>query len=330
MSIEWTPGSDPETTGEFALVGGDLRFYPDAWAAGRGLRRAAGLLVKVEPKLAQIPVLFEWYDVDDPSDNDGPIDVDPGQNRAQTAGDNLRTLDWGAEFGFHPGTAANTDQNGKIRLGVTIGWTQPGNNFRVAAAARSEELSPVKVLADDPSSRLFFDKNDNNLFEQSAGEVALTETASACGMRVTPRLTVWRKLHVEVDDMGPVAGNTETRTSGVVTWDEENQIATVPVSGPALDWNRFGGGKLQDARGYVFQIVGNDLHTVFVRKFEGMIPESNSLVTIWDDDYLRDGEQVSSPDCAALAGAMAECYITVVYNDSALSEKTTYVMGPRP
>ena len=115
--------------------------------------------------------------------------------------------------------------------------------------------------------------------------------------------------------MGPVVGNTERRESGVVTWDDYNQIATVPLTTGGLEPSRFEGGMLVDVWGGLFCIAGNGPNEVWVHKSAGgSLPQSNASVIFWDDDFLLDGEQVPAPDCSMLAGAMAEAYITVLYD----------------
>ncbi|MHC4403261.1 MAG: hypothetical protein ACYTG0_26685, partial [Planctomycetota bacterium] len=99
-----------------------------------------------------------------------------------------------------------TDAAGQLRLVFNIGgWIQPGNNWRIVASGHEEELDRVKPLAMDWQGSLFYDKNQND--QQDGDEIDFEEfsdPSSQEGFKATTRLTVWRKLHVEVDSMGLV------------------------------------------------------------------------------------------------------------------------------
>ncbi len=67
----------------------------------------------------------------------------------------------------------------------------------------ADELNKVKPLAADDNSRVFFDKNKDDDINKDGPQpdAILDKNNSHMGIRVTPRLTVWRKLHVESDWM---------------------------------------------------------------------------------------------------------------------------------
>ena len=99
------------------------------------MRPKVDVIVTVTPVMAGITIDIDLFDVDDPSDDDGPIDTDPttDENNADNLGADLDTIT----------TNNTTDANGKVRGTVDIGSPQPGNNFRVAAGARAAELDPA-------------------------------------------------------------------------------------------------------------------------------------------------------------------------------------------
>ena len=90
----------------------------------------------------------------------------------------------------------------------------PGDNYRVIAAPRYEDLYFIEPVskADDPNTpgdqsetqgRLFRDSNPYDVYN---GEPIFDETAPlrvrTISVHASPMLTVWRRLHVEVDSMG--------------------------------------------------------------------------------------------------------------------------------
>lgn len=49
-------------------------------------------------------------------------------------------------------------------------------------------------------------------------------------------------------------------------------------------------------------------------------PASDALVWFWDDDFLRDGQDVPMPDTSELANAMAEAYVHILFDLPAQSD----------
>jgi len=311
-SIQWTTHTaNPSQAGDVNWVGSDImHVFPDAPAPHEAARPMVDVLVQLEPHVAGISVAMEWYEIDDP-DHDGPIDTTdpPPDQRGVNPADNSITFN---DAFLNPPPAS--DGNGIIRTEFDIGSLQPGNNFRVAAAGHSEHLSLVKPLAPSDEARLFFDKNDNDRFEPAAGDVAMEASTQYKSIRVTPRLIVWRKLHVEVDSMGAVAGNTIHDTSGTVTLNSDGTY-NVPLLTGGLDVNRFENGRLQDYQGYIYEIVNNGVANLTVRlSGNPMPPMSDADVWFWDDDYLRDGQDVPMPDTSQLGDAMTEAYVRVLFD----------------
>ncbi len=113
--------------------------------------------------------------------------------------------------------------------------------------------------------------------------------------------------------MGPVEGNTVQGTSGTVTPNADGTF-TVPVSvGEELEPNRFENGGLQDSQGYLYPIVSNTESSLVVQQGNNpQPPMSNAAVWFWDDDQLRDGQDVPMPDTSELGNAMAEACVQVL------------------
>jgi len=315
QSVEWVrhgnpDGSPSDEAGELvddALLG--KRFFPDAEAPGESARRKVDLLVQVAPSMAGIPVFARWHDVDDWTDDDGPIDQDPDP-RHRNNGDNFVT-GTGPEASLPP--SAVTDVEGRVRFTFTIGWIQPGNNFRIAVGGHSEEVWRTKPLAANWVAALFFDADEDDYWDDS--EELMDGSSLVHGIGTSEVLTVWRKLHVEVDSMGAVSGNTVHNVAAAVSDNGDGtydvQLAT-PLSSDDAN-NRFENGMLTDSQGYVYDIVSNDANVVRVRlSGNPMPPMANADVWLQDDDYLKDGWDVPMPDLGLMDDAYAAAFIEPV------------------
>ena len=123
----------------------------------------------ITPAIENIYIYFSWWDVDDPYTDALPIDT-TGSAGGDNKGEGASLLT----------DHAVTDGSGNARVTFTV-TMQPGDNFRIAA-------SPIASKVRKPD----------------AGE--LTQTMVDSGnlpdtVRLSEMLTVWRKLHVEVDSM---------------------------------------------------------------------------------------------------------------------------------
>ncbi|MGI8787523.1 MAG: hypothetical protein ACR2HG_07175 [Pyrinomonadaceae bacterium] len=153
--------------------------------------------VKATVGKPNVAVYFQNYDVDDPSDDD--IIDDNG-----SAGNDNRE---GRIIGQpYPPSAAGTlsdgstvcppsngmlcrltDSNGVATITFSV-TKQPGDNFRVAASTDPAYLSGVTV---------------NGTGLKDSANISLPTMKA----QQTDMLMVWRKVHLEVDSMGPVAFN---------------------------------------------------------------------------------------------------------------------------
>jgi hypothetical protein len=145
-SADWTAHVDePAEAGDLIAYGNDFRFYPDA-AAPVLDRPKVDVLAQVIPHVAGISVILQWYDVDDPSDADGPIDDDNALPNDVNNFDNL--------LSGHTMSFAGSDANGQIR--AVWEWTtfHPGNNVRVVVGPyRLAEFDLIKPLKDKEPGR---------------------------------------------------------------------------------------------------------------------------------------------------------------------------------
>ena len=125
--------------------------------------------------------------------------------------------------------------------------------------------------------------------------------------------------------MGPVQGNTVCATSGQVANNGDGTY-TVPVNvAQALEVNRFENGGLQDLQGYLYPIVDNTESSLRVRQGNNPAPPwSNGDVWFWDDDQLRDGQDVPMPDLTELVPAMEQAYVGVLQDIGDSNDLVTF------
>jgi hypothetical protein len=184
-----------------------LRVFPGA----RGLGPARDVVkVKVVLNVAppeEVDVYLRAFDVDDPSANTGPLD-DPGTGwgQAETWSSDNRGGVNGQPFGQFVKSAVDktSDEDNEHIKTLTFNegekekeayfrvTKQPGDNFRIAASNDRDLLLKLRNKDDEDGVDI-----TNKVTPASAGVYD----------RVSPVLTVWRKLHIEVDSMGPVTGN---------------------------------------------------------------------------------------------------------------------------
>ncbi|MBW3597049.1 MAG: hypothetical protein KY475_07210 [Planctomycetes bacterium] len=323
--IEWVdhadnPAGNPAEAGELTVdAAGQTRFYPDATAPGGDARKKVDIEIIITPALPNVTLYLWKFDVDDATDDDGPID-DDGQAVGDLNADNFPTnngVDPAAVLPF----SVTTDANGRARPTFEINWIQPGNNFRAAAAPRQPELFKVQPLADDDFSRLFYDANDNTTWESLDPEEFLLDEsgpapAQAHGIQATPTLTVWRRLHMEVESMGQVSGNIVHVVITGVT-DNQDGTSTVTLQNQLTDdLNRFEGGNLIASSGD-FVVLSSAQNSVIV---DNLVDAQGNPVLpplgnaeLWDDDGWLDGDDVDMPDTSELGPAMEKAFIEVSY-----------------
>ncbi len=284
-----------------------VRAYPDATNPGDPMRDKIDVVVSVLPQKANIPVLVNWYDVDEPAL--GVLDETDPQNVGVNPPDNFSGGRAAPDASLAGGALA-TDAAAKVRTTLSIFWAQPGNNYRVAAApggpGRQAVFDPLKPLAPDTAARLFYDRNGDGVLGQAPDEPTLDEWSAHKGIRITPELKLWRKLHVEVDSMGPVQGNTNLDIcqrgfeGPPGTW-----VVMLAIGG--LEPHRFQGGVLVDANGSWFPIRDNGQLTVLLPYQPGdPVPAEFAPVTLWDDDAQ---EMPEMPDTGLMEEAYGAAYI---------------------
>jgi hypothetical protein len=129
------------------------------------------------------------FDVDDPFDQLIGAMPDVGLIDGNTSGPDNRPI--GEPIQLFTGT---TGMDGKATVTLTVSM-QPGNNYRAAAAT---SLADIDVATQDKADSL------SASFESPTGTWRPNGNFNGyfpCATVWSPLLTVWRKLHVEVDSM---------------------------------------------------------------------------------------------------------------------------------
>lgn len=245
-----------------------MRIFPDKQSPTDTVNRA---MVRVRANTtypANTAIYFRSFDLDDPSTDVSPVDPN-GPNGNDNKG--------GGTGGF----TAYTDSSGIARIDFSTS-KYPGDNYMIAASADQAYLNSLTI-------------DGIRLRDPNTGGYLPTTKAKS-----TLMLTVWRNLHVEVDSMGPVTGNS---VNGNVT------DVLVPTSCPkgspndicrdtshrrvyvdqTLEWNRFEGGRFI-VDGIAYQVVSNLENYVYISTPD-WTPGMGRPFTLYDDDdfNLSDG-----------------------------------------
>jgi hypothetical protein len=273
---------------------GGSRIFPDRQTPGDTVNRRR-VRVKAESSLgANATIFFKSFDLDDPSSDATAVDFN-----GNAANDNRGDRGTPQQTGIlsQPNTAgssstisATTDVNGVALIELTV-TMQPGDNFMVGA---SDDQSYLNGLV----------ASGTTLRDSGGYILAVTDKAKA-----TPMLTVWRRLHVEVDSMGNVAGN---QVTGVVQSARPNNSRneTLLTLNQTLERNRFESGLISITGVGNFRVISNSTGGVTI---QGIVQSASvtgrPFILVDDDDFnSNDGANLDgdeAEDVAALAQALS-------------------------
>jgi hypothetical protein len=288
-------------------AGGGKRMFPErkpfAGVDGRRVRVAASLLLPT----AGVGVSFRSFDPDDPSSDAPPVDPNGsagGDNRGREGAGNLGS----------PWAQTGADGVARTTLQLTL---QPGDNFKVAATC-SDGSSLDGITVDGTDLR------------DAGGSLLPTSQAGASDL-----LTVWRRVHVEIDSMGLVSGNEVTGSVVKASPNVDRKQTALQVDrtlevGPVGN-GRFQGGRLTLSGAGSFPVI---LHTRNVLLVEGLLLDAavagRPFVLVDDDDFNDDdggtpdgdrGENVTAPDISLLEDSddparnvFAPAYVRPIYD----------------
>ncbi|MEO0454343.1 MAG: hypothetical protein AAFY98_09420 [Verrucomicrobiota bacterium] len=186
------------------------RIFPGKKTPSDTLRNKVTLKVDVGIPNAQVYV--KAFDVDDPTPTiddekeDGTYLIDPNDSSTEGVGDDNRedhVIPSGKEAGFFTSSDTATankqsDVQGIAEFEFNIGM-QPGNNYRVVASVFNEDIY-ADVQVTDPAATGYLGPDEDD-----------TPTPAS------PLLTVWRKLHLEVDSMEAPPEKTQRESPDNIT-----------------------------------------------------------------------------------------------------------------
>jgi hypothetical protein len=263
-------------------AGGGKRIFPDKLTPNDPIDRS---IVKVKAKISvaqpNVNVYFKSFDIDEPSTDSLPIDINGNSNGNDNRGFGGSTIYCSSSplnpcpLSSNAVEYATTDSNGEVVVYISVRSANPGDNFAVAASTKETEIRQASVYG-----LVIKDSTTNRTLQIGADR--------------TDMLTVWRKLHIEIDSMGIVQNNSATakfREGSVVG----NESVTLSAQN-FLDSGRFQGGRL---------LVGNDflevdknnitdlvLHSPFYPVT--VVPRRN--YTLYDDDDFNSDNGVNGFD----------------------------------
>ena len=210
-TLELNPRLGNEITVNRVAYGGGVRFFPDALSSSSfSAQRSVKVRAKVTPATPGVAIYFRSFDVDDSS---GLFN-----NTNHTGDDNQEgevRLNGQAKNGFFTGvpqgmpTMKMTDSNGiaEVEFNVTM---QPGDNFKIAASTRQNFVDSLTI-----SGQRIMNGNTALPQQPDPNQPAIAPAESV----VSQLLTVWRRLHVEVDSMDPPSLSSADANSNFVSCD---------------------------------------------------------------------------------------------------------------
>jgi hypothetical protein len=300
--------TDSPALDENPNIGGGQRIFPDDNTPGdTANRQQIRVTARVSNNIPNVRVYFGNFDVDDPT-TDPIIDTNGnqgGDNNGNVGGNSAGQLNL---------PSAVTNNSGVATVNFTV-TRQPGDNF-VIAAALEDEIGNITV-------------NGTDLMN---GNVALGDCDGTETICRSEMLTVWRRLHIEVDSMGNVSGNL---VSGAVPNEvrvRRNETAIVALNN-TLEVNRFENGRFV-LGGPSLEVLSNTANTITVRNNNQptVYAPANSQFQLYDDDDFNDnngtnldgdiGEDVTEPSRNLLTqgsddlntNVLAPIYIRPVYD----------------
>ncbi len=326
------------------------------WAEGKGLRVFPGKRwdgnkpssrtkqeLQVEVKLSAKPtrpvkVHLKSFDVDDPSTYDPILDDE------SVAEDNRHAEDPGRagmflESGSQTHSVELKDQS--VRTGFKVGL-RPGDNYRIVAGFNKKLVA--KLLNDDTALSKYRGDHSTKVVDPDM----LEETKSVPDARIrqhehyeSPVLTIWRRIHAELDTMDTVDQNDEMVTVTKVTPTKDWTFGTGGPKQQSLlqlknnlfhgelppesqsdrtgHFNSFAGGKLHLGK-EVFEVTGSSAHEqgyydeIRVAYDKSRAPLTaddfkNVKARLQDDDPERDGDPVPAIDFTLTHKLLARAYM---------------------
>jgi hypothetical protein len=295
-------------------MGNGRRIFPDKESPTDAVNRK---VIKVKAMLNGLPspgskVRFKVFDVDDPDtntviDSNGVIgDDNRGSPKPGTLSGDL----------MMPGTSDFIDiGTAEIEVAAYLTVTmQPGDNFVVAASADPSYFGSITV--------------DGTGLKHSVDGTLPTAKAKR-----TEMLTVWRRLHMEVDSMGVVIDN---KVEGNLTETKKVSIGnqTLNLSVNNLEPNRFEKGRLIIKRGVTLiadrKVIAlntttnaNTVNSVTINNNLGLfVIKAGDSFTLYDDDDYNGNNTMLIGDEGEFVSQFSESFKHLQSTDGNYSDNT--------
>ncbi len=256
---------------------GGQRFFPDRFNVTDSTNNTA---VRVKAVAApNVRVYFKAFDLDDPTSVfDLAGDIAGDDNNVHNANDPLA--------GTLSATSGVAAANGIAAVTLTTNRF-PGNNYMVAASLDQNYLSQLDV-----KGLALIDRNTQ---------------AAPTKAKTTQMLTVWRRLHVEVDSMDAVTGNivTGTVTRAYTTYTIKGTRCgrlgkpcpdytkhNIDVS-TTLDYLRYGDGTTQGRiiiSGVAYDVFYNHTNYLSIHTPNRTPPPIGAPFVLYDDDDFNNND----------------------------------------
>jgi hypothetical protein len=245
-----------------------------------------------------VDIYFQAWDLDDPSIAD--TDTSGNDNNDEVKGQfSIPSGATGCQIlstGIVPKIKCPTNAQGEAVVEFTV-TRQPGDNFAFTASQNSYSETDLSVVG-------------TNIFDSSNQQITnICTTQAVCRSEM---LTIWRRLHIEVDSMGIVTGNKVTgsfpytkkipNTDTLIVVDIDSQYAPLEI-------DRFVGGRLviNGGENRRYKIISNGASTLTLKPQHGnaSIAVAGETFSLYDDDDYNNldginvkgdmGENITNP-----------------------------------
>lgn len=270
-SLEFVDIDSPVVSNNNPNTGGGKRIYPDKTSPSDTTnRKRVRVKATLSAAINAMSVYFKSFDLDDPSSDSSPVDTNGSSGDDNRAASNKSGILAPAnQTGSSNTLTLVTSPQGVAEADLTV-TMNPGDNFMAAASGDPNIVSGIQI---------------DGITLKDSGNNTLPVTKA----KNTPMLTVWRKLHIEVDNMGAIGTNSQSGTVTAAVHQGAQTVVTLSVT-PDADRYIPGTIKIHNTNYAVQSYTGNQLT---INGNPNLNQINNKNFTIWDDD---DYDSDNNPD----------------------------------
>lgn len=278
-------------------AGGGSRIYPEKQTPSDSInRKRVRVRATLSGAVADIKIYFKSLDLDDPSANASPVDPN-----GSSGGDNRGNIPNGILSAVNTNGTTNTVTITTNSSGIAdadfLVTTHPGDNFMVGASGDPTITSGLVV------------RPDGTALEDAGGaDLPITKA------KQTTMLTVWRKIHLEVDNMGGVSGNSGFN---IVSGGFSGTGGTILETYYNLPTGQFENGRLT-LLGDTHDVLTNQPgYTVITTEIDPVWPLIEQEFTIVDDDDYDNDNNPNNGDAGETIVNSLNAFSKMQNSDSA-------------